>query len=145
MKTHVVKTSPSATLAEALDLMDIYQISSLPVIDPDGRLCGMIAEQDISRAVFPNSEPRSQCPATEIALPAAAVSEQAATAQVASLMRPAVSISEDADVTLGLRALFVNEFTRVPVLTAEGELVGTLNRIDVIQAMFERTIYAAAA
>ena len=38
MKTHVVKTSPEATLSQAVDLMDLYQVNCLPVVEEDGRL-----------------------------------------------------------------------------------------------------------
>src|SRR5260221_12958353 len=47
MKTHVVKTTPDAPLAEAVDLMDIYQVNSLPVVDTEGRLVGILSEEDI--------------------------------------------------------------------------------------------------
>jgi len=140
MKTHVVKTTPEASLAEVVDLMDIYQVNSLPVIDSQGCLCGLIAEQDICRAVseqWSSLRDANDCDATPAVPPACfAVS----TTTAAQVMQPAtVVISENADVASVLRMFFVNDFTRLPVIDADGDVVGTLNRIDILQAIFERT------
>src|SRR5690349_9296961 len=51
MRTHVAKTTPEAALSDAVDLMDIYQASALPVTDAEGRLCGIVTESDIERAL----------------------------------------------------------------------------------------------
>jgi CBS domain-containing protein len=59
------------------------------------------------------------------------------------MQRSPVSIAEEADVASILKVFFVDDFTRVPVIGPGGAVVGTLNRIDVVQAVFERTLEGA--
>jgi len=67
MKTHVVKTTPDATLSEAVDLMDLYQVSGLPVVDGEGRLVGMLTEQDVIRAAMQDAAARAGRPGEDAA------------------------------------------------------------------------------
>ena len=141
MKTHVVKTSPDASLAEVVDLMDIYQVNSVPVVDAEGTLCGLVSEQDIflaARAFWDNSEP---VVLSGIGSTRALQSTDIATTTVSRVMQPAVVyIAEDAEVEEIMRVFFINDFTRIPVVSPDGIVVGTVNRVDVLQAMFEQTL-----
>ena len=141
MKTHVVKTMPQATLAEAVDLMDLYQVNSMPVIDADGRLCGIVAEQDIfaaARLLIMNAAADGPSPGDED------LASSTASIPVAKVMRrPVLSVSEDSDVREAARLFLVNDFTRLPVLSADGDVVGTINRVDILQGAFEGVLPAA--
>src|ERR1044071_3620367 len=53
MKVHVVTTSPEASLRDAVDLFDLYQVSGLPVVTADGELIGVITEFDVIHALLP--------------------------------------------------------------------------------------------
>jgi CBS domain-containing protein len=120
MKTHVVKTTGEATLAEAADLLDLYQTTGLPVIDAEGFLHGMLTETDIVRAAR------------------ALTGHRAAGALVKAWMTaPAVSVHESADVTEAAHILLTKGLKRLPVVTDAGAVVGVLNRIDLLQAVFE--------
>lgn len=131
MKTHVVKTTPEATLSEAVDLMDLYQVSGLPVVDEAGRLCGMLTESDVVRALLPDG--------AGVAL--ASAQRGAGEHRVQDYMsRPAISISEHADVEQAAEQMIASRLKRLPVITDEEKVVGVLNRIDVIQALFEGNI-----
>ena len=141
MKTHVVKTTPTASIAEAVDLMDIYQINSLPVVDSQGRLCGLIAEQDICRAVYGAWASPNHAALSDTAVRLPAISPTVASTPVEWVMqRAVVSVAEDADVATTMRAFFVNDYTRIPVIRADGGVIGTLNRVDILQAIFERML-----
>ena len=136
MKTHVVKTTPDAPLSEAVDLMDLYQVSGLPVVDGEGRLCGMLTERDVLRAIL------SKVPAESPDL-----SEQEFCARLDAgvgnqpvglyMTQPAVSIEETAEVRQAAMLMFRSGLKRLPVTTEENVVVGTLNRIDLFQALFE--------
>lgn len=132
MKTHVVKTSPEATLSQAVDLMDLYQVNCLPVVEEDGRLCGIISEADVLRAALPDGvEAESAEPWTE-------ARRGAAEYAVRDYMTvPPVSVSESLDLREASALLLTRNLKRLPVLSEEGQVVGTLNRIDVLQALFE--------
>jgi CBS domain-containing protein len=126
MKTHVVKTTPDATLGEAVDLMDLYQVSGLPVVDAEGNLCGMLTEQDVLQAMQEESQhPLGLNPLAE-------------RFRVADYMTsPPVSVTENCDVLLAARLMLTQGLKRLPVTTDTGKVIGTLNRIDILQAIFE--------
>lgn len=128
MKTHVVKTTPEATLSEAVDLMDLYQASGLPVVDADGRLCGMLTESDVLRAV---GQAAGQWGDGEMGkrIGAFLVRE--------FMTAPAVSVAEDVDVAEAAETMLSRHLKRLPVVNDAGQVVGVLNRIDVFQAIFE--------
>jgi len=88
MKTHVVKTTPDATLAEAADLLDLYQTTGLPVVDAAGCVQGMLAECDILRAVreLSGSVARSQPVRDWMTIPAICIGENEEVGQAARLL-----------------------------------------------------------
>jgi IMP dehydrogenase len=56
MTRQVVTVAPGTTLDEARDLLQRHRIEKLPVVDADGRLCGMITIKDILKNErFPNA------------------------------------------------------------------------------------------
>src|SRR6185437_13743482 len=56
MRVHIVKARPEDTLREAVDLMDLYQVTGLPVVDATGQLIGMLTERDVMRALLPEND-----------------------------------------------------------------------------------------
>src|SRR5215471_3827013 len=52
MRTHIVKISPEATVADAVDMMDLYQLTSLAVVDSDGFPIGVVDDRIIADLVF---------------------------------------------------------------------------------------------
>lgn len=48
-----ITINPDATLAECCDLLENHQIRRVPVVDGDGRCCGMISQADIARHASP--------------------------------------------------------------------------------------------
>ena len=139
MKTHVVKTTPDASLGEAVDLMDLYQVGSLPVVDAEGALCGMLSESDVLRALLdgvPPPETFSESQAMQVLGAGGASAGRIA----AYMTQPALSISEHAEGKLAARLLLASGFKRLPVVDEHNRVVGVLNRIDVIQAVFENTL-----
>ena len=162
MKTHVVKTTPYASLGEAVDLMDLYQVNGLPVVDEDEILCGMLTEDDVLRALKDVSSitTASARPQTKRAdggkeLEVLEPEEPGPEAQAEFLLRaqaaahllvgdymtqPAISISEHTPAHLAARDLLIRRLKRIPVTDEQGRVVGVLNRADVFQAIFEQTI-----
>ena len=141
MKTHVVAVGNEASLAEAVDLMDLYQVNGLPVLDGNGNLCGMLTEADILREVFP--------PESHVALSADLSADSFRSLQNyvlptvgAKLVRdcmtcPALFVLEHGNLEEAAVMLLARGLKRVPVITNEGQVVGVLNRCDVFQALFE--------
>ncbi|HLV78638.1 MAG TPA: CBS domain-containing protein [Chthonomonadaceae bacterium] len=135
MKTHVVKTTPDSTLAEAVDLMDLYQAGTLPVVDPQGRLCGMISEGDVMRALRLQGLSMTDAEKLQQRIPLAA---GAAMDRVGEHMsQPALSVSEEADIREAASLLLSQGLKRLPVTREDGQVVGVLTRLDVCEAIFE--------
>src|SRR5438093_1538708 len=52
MKVHVIRASADATLGDAVDMMDLYQVTALPIVDQEGRILGIVTERDITEWVL---------------------------------------------------------------------------------------------
>ncbi|HZO89698.1 MAG TPA: CBS domain-containing protein [Chthonomonadaceae bacterium] len=124
MRSHIVKTTPDATLLEAVDMMDLYQVNGLPVVDETGRLVGMLMEGDVFRALF----------ADAVAAPIARPEEL----RVGDFMTsPALSVPETMEVRAVAELMRTRHLKRLPVLAEDGQIVGMLSRVEVCQALLE--------
>jgi CBS domain-containing protein len=133
MKTHFQKVSPNAPLSEALDLMDVYQVSALPVVDSTGVVVGMISESDVLLAILSKN--------VMLERDSLAHWKQAGVALVSEwMMAPAVVASEYEDVHTALFRMIEKGLKRLPVLTEQGQLIGILHRVDILQAIFEGVV-----
>jgi len=54
MYTRVITVRQTATLREVNEILQKYGISSLPVVDEEGKVVGMVTEGDLIRAVLPS-------------------------------------------------------------------------------------------
>lgn len=126
MKTYVVSTTPDATVSEAVDLMDLHQVSGVPVVDEQGKLVGYISESDVERVLLGKSRPGVEkhefSPDMKVDL---------------VMSRPGLSVQETVAVSEAAMFMLARNVTRVPVLDEERTVVGTLNRIDILQAIMD--------
>jgi IMP dehydrogenase len=53
MVVNPITMSPDQTLAEALELMKIHQISGIPIVERSGKLCGILTNRDVRFAENP--------------------------------------------------------------------------------------------
>ena len=127
MKTHVVRATLETTLAGALDLMDLYQVSTLPVVDSDGQLLGALSEGDIIRRLA----------AAALLNNGSAVAEAAAESVARHMSVPAISVPETMELREAAELVLRRNLKRVPVLAENGHVIGTLSRIDICQALVE--------
>ena len=132
MKTHLVKVCPTATLAEAIDLMDLFQVDSLPVVDTDGLLRGMISETDVLKSALIRHRAE---PSVLLCL-----SARARDLVETWMVSEVVSVVDTDPVDAIAERLIELDFTRVPVVDSRGTVIGTLNRIDLIQSIFEHKL-----
>ncbi len=138
MRTHVVTVHPEDTLRDAVDKMDLYQVSGLPVVDDEGHLVGVITEHDIIRELLPQpdkatTEESYRSEWQDLRIRAARVRgmlvKQAMTSNV-------IAVDENTDVLEAAAIMLQKKVKRLPV-TAEGKLVGIISRIDICQAVLE--------
>ena len=112
MNFHVVTSRPESNLSEAAGAMWDHDVGCLPVVDPDGRVVGMITDRDIAMAGYTQG-----CPLTDI-LVASAMSREV----YACLESDSLLIAEDV-----MRSRRVR---RLPVLDAKGYMRGMLSLND---------------
>lgn len=137
MKTHVIKTTVEATMHDAVDMMDLYQISGLPVVDSEDRLIGIITEFDVIQTLLlPYTETAAPDTATDFHILVERVKKKSV---AESMTSPVISIDENADVVDAARLMMQHRIKRLPV-TSEGRLVGIISRIDICQAILEGQI-----
>ncbi len=138
MKTHVISTSPEATLRDAVDLFDLYQVSGLPVVGTDGQLAGVITEFDVIHALLPEFIRLKAAVAIHKDSEAlvALVEKTRSTSVAEAMSSPAVSLDENSDVLDAAALMLSRKFKRLPV-TSEGRLAGIISRIDICQAVLE--------
>ena len=137
MKTHIVTVQSDSTLADAIDRMDLYQVDELPVVDDEGRLSGMIREYDIARSLIAKANGTDSPDYLSNTGSAAAI---AATLVRQSMTCEIFSVLDTDELTTELALKLLKVYRRIPVIDEEQRVVGTLNRVDIIQALFEGTI-----
>ncbi|MDE1819741.1 MAG: CBS domain-containing protein [Euryarchaeota archaeon] len=135
---------PEDTLATAAGIMREHHISGLPVLDPDGKLCGIISERDIVKELHKATGVGSPRGLLDIILEAPSVGGvssleatrrrlQHARVEEAMSGRP---VTVDADDTLeeAIRIFRQYSVNRLPVMDKE-RMVGILTRQDAIIAL----------
>lgn len=115
MNPNVITVSPETSAAEAARLLSHYDIGSLPVTLPDGRLKGIITDRDIViRCVAGDGEPYQT--------------------NVSDLMtRSVVTVPPEADIREAASLMASEKVRRLPV-TKEGKLVGIIALADIAKS-----------
>lgn len=136
MKTHVVTIRDDCSLADAIDRMDLYQVDELPVINSDGELCGSVNEADIASelATILSSQAAVVCPGTTVVQDISRVKVRETMSHTVSAIHETVEVTQEM-----VHSMLISQ-RRVPVVDSENKVVGSLNRVDIIQALFEGTL-----
>lgn len=133
MSTTVISTSPSASVRHAVAIMLQNKISGLPVIDDDGRVCGMVTEGDmlLRREIRPSPRiNRSAGLISEIDLERYIHSNGWCVADVMSA--DVIVASPDSEVADISESLQTHRIKRLPIVQ-NGVLVGIVSRRDILR------------
>lgn len=115
----VVAIDSDATISEAIAKLVQNNIGSLPVIDHDGHLVGMISERDIMRVIHGRGEGFGRL-------------------RVAELMTcNPVTCHLDDDVSEVMGKMSERHIAKVPVMS-DSELVGIVSVGDVIKVLYDK-------
>ncbi|HWC40680.1 MAG TPA: CBS domain-containing protein [Actinomycetota bacterium] len=132
MTSEVVTIGEQTGFKEIAAVMAEHRISALPVLDPEGRVTGIVSEADLllkeelpegraRRRLFQGRRHRVQ-------------RAKAAGATAAELMTaPAVTVGPDASVTEAARLLHRHGIKRLPVVDPAGPLLGIVSRADLLK------------
>ncbi len=135
--THPAKTiTPETSLKDVASLMCLNRFSSLPVIEGDSKLVGILAERDVLRYLFPSLQDVMKGISYFDFENMESDYKKILSLKVADLMSSNI-ITVRPDIPL-LRAVSImarNNFRRIPV--AEGEqLLGVISLGDIHRAIF---------
>jgi CBS domain-containing protein len=122
-----VTVNPDTHVKEALSRLVRHSITSMPVVDDQGRLSGIVSEADlICELVQP--DPRAlERPGEGDPFPPRTVEDL--------YSRPAASVSINEDVADAVETMVTISAKSLPVLDARGRLVGILSRSDIVKAL----------
>ncbi|MFF4380625.1 CBS domain-containing protein [Kitasatospora sp. NPDC001547] len=129
MTSPVVLVSPETGFREIVALLSEYDITGVPVVDPEGRPLGVVSEADLLRTLAAQEDPASLLPAPESA-PAGPDGEVTA----ADLMTTQpVCTTPDTSVVAAARLMSRHGLKRLPVLDEEGRVIGMVSRGDLLR------------
>jgi len=135
--THAPYLQMDATLQDAVDKLDLYKATALPVLDEDGAVVGLITEQQVFDALFAEWRVASQqVPAPRLA-PFRPYAHTRKDAPVVQWMTPDPPvISEHAPIEEAVAQMLQHGLDTLPV-QGEGKFIGTIRLVDCCQALLE--------
>jgi CBS domain-containing protein len=111
MTRRVISINPKATLEEAIRLLLKHNISGAPVIDDNGRLCGIITQYQLLEVLYEPTVKHSRV-------------EECMTREV-------ITIDEEALLGSATNYFVLHRIRRIPVLR-DGKVIGILSRQDLL-------------
>lgn len=126
MTTPVLTVTRDVPAREAIALLADRGITSLPVVDDDGNVIGIVSEVDLLRLRVPHDPRAHMVPQHDSGDPPRTVGEVMSDA--------VVCLSENADAADLAQVLVDNRIRAVPILRG-GDLVGIVSRRDVLRTL----------
>ena len=129
MSTHVVAVRKNAPFKDMAARLREHRVSAFPVLDEDNKVIGVVSEADLL---------------TKEALEFSATSrvsgmlhhrEQAKAAAITAedlMTKPPVTVGPDEFATHAARLMYARKVKRLPVVDADGHLIGIVSRADVL-------------
>jgi CBS domain-containing membrane protein len=138
MKRNVVAILATATLDEAVRLLVARHIGLLPIVDERRRPVGVLGLRDLLTLALPAFVDLMEdvdfvldFGAAELTRPSPEVLAQSVT----KLMRPPTTIQEDCGLLRAYALMRQHDLHDLPVVAADGTLVGILSRVDLATAV----------
>ncbi|MGE4265929.1 MAG: HPP family protein [Deferribacterales bacterium] len=131
MATNVVTAGPDETIKEVILRIRKKNISGLPVVDKNNKVLGTFSEADIAKAL-PDILNEAQY------IPLVDVRELTAEPIKRVMHMPAVTIGADATVEEAATIVLEKFRHRLPVVDAEGKLVGLISLGDILKALLHK-------
>lgn len=131
MTSSVVTVGPETGFREIADVLVNRQISAVPVTDDAGRVVGMVSEADLLAKLEYSDHPPHHPLVLRRARAHRAKADGDSAADV--MTAPAVTIAADASVAQAARAMEASHVKRLPVVDADGHLLGIVSRRDLVR------------
>ncbi|GAA1860646.1 CBS domain-containing protein [Asanoa iriomotensis] len=128
MTREVVSVAPDASYREVVDALLDSGVSAAPVVDARGRVVGVVSEADLLHRVETTGDERHR------RVFGGSRHGDAPGAAAADLMTaPAIVVAPEASVAAAARRLESERIKRMPVVDADGRLVGVVSRRDLLR------------
>lgn len=123
MSPGVLTVLPGDRLVAVRDLMERHAIRHVPVVDPEGRLLGLVTHRDLLRHAL----------VEQADVPATVAEEVLARIEVAEVMTlDPVTVSPETELHRAASVMLHRKFGCLPVV-AKGRLVGILTEADFVR------------
>ncbi len=130
MTTKVVSVAENASYRHIVEVLTDNHLTALPVVAAEGKVVGVVSEADLIRKQE-RHEHAERKPGWEFR-PAARTKAEARTA--GELMTaPAITISPDGLLGTAARLMGAHHIKRLPVIDADGTMVGIVSRTDLLK------------
>ncbi|MGA7911107.1 MAG: CBS domain-containing protein [Candidatus Dormiibacterota bacterium] len=128
MTKDVVAVSPDEDFKTVARLMNLHEVSALPVVDHAGKLVGIISESDL---LAKERERGANRPLLGLRWN----EDNLAAARIAGdvMTSPAICIAPDASIPEAARLMYREAVKRLPVIDQKGDLLGIVSRADLLK------------
>ena len=138
MTTRVVSVTKQASFRTMAAALREHRVSAFPVVDDDGKVIGVVSEADMLAKEALKSEPGGM-PGMITGILRRKEHEKARGTTAGDLMTsPAVTVTPDDTIQRAARLMYTRKVKRLPVVDANGHLVGIIGRTDLL-TMFDRS------
>ena len=138
MSAHPVSVTRNTSFKELVARLFKFGVSGFPVVGDDGRVIGVVSEADMLAKQALESEPKGM-PGMIAGLLRRKEHEKARGTTAGDLMTsPAVTVTPDDTLERAARLMYTRKVKRLPVVDANGHLVGIVGRADLL-SVFDRS------
>jgi acetoin utilization protein AcuB len=118
--------SLTATVGDAVRLLQTLDVRHLPVVDDEGTLVGMLSDRDLRGLAFPQVSGEEYLGEIQTALEA----------PVSTLMSSdVVAVEVEDDVSLIIELMLDHKIGAVPVVDTDDSLVGIVSYVDLLRQL----------
>lgn len=142
MYTDVPTVGPEASLETIVQALEASGRRRVVVVDPERRVLGIITDGDLLRRSQQKQHPGLMERLRSLLVGAPAVGQVLPDAgeRAADLMTaPVITVRPDTPVTEALQLMTTHAVKRLPVVDAQGRLIGLLGRASVLRGLLEQT------
>jgi len=129
MTTDVVTVRAGTVYKEVVERLHERRVSAAPVVDADGRVIGVVSEADL---LLKEERPERR-PGGPLVDPHGDSAKAMARNAAALMTSPAVTVRPEATLTEAARLMHRRHVKRLPVVDADGRLLGIVSRADLMQ------------
>lgn len=134
MKRNVVSIPETSIIREAASVFVRHHVGLLPIVDQHKKLVGVVGLRDLLALELPDFvnfiadlDFVHDFGAVETTRPSGEVLD----GPITTLMKPAISVPEDAGLLRAYALMLQHNLHDIPVVSKDGELVGVASRVDI--------------